>query len=100
MARDTDQKHSAPTAQAKDQRDAAPTAPARREITGPGASDFLAASGGLDTPETDPAKGARAAGEGGALTDERRLTPNLDEPSPTTEREIVSNDEKRRPGSK
>lgn len=33
----------------------------RREISGPGASDFLAAPGGLDLPESDPAKGMRAA---------------------------------------
>jgi hypothetical protein len=100
MARHTEQKRPSPPARADDQRETTPNEPARREITGPGASDFLAASGGLDMPETDPAKGARAAGEDGALTDERRLTPNLDEPSPTTEREIVSNDEKRRPDSK
>ncbi len=95
MARDTDRKHSVPPAPANDQRDATRKEPSRREITGPGASDFLAATGGLDLPENDPAKGSRAAREDGALTDERRLSPNLDEPSPTTEREILSNEGKR-----
>jgi len=66
--------------------------PARREITGPGAADFLAAPGGLDLPENDPGKGMRGAREDGTLTDERRLTPNLDEPAPTTEREILPRD--------
>jgi hypothetical protein len=70
--------------------------PARREITGPGAADFLAAPGGLDLPENDPGKGMRGAREDGTLTDERRLTPNLDEPAPTTEREILPRDSDKR----
>ena len=63
----------------------------RRVITGPGAADFLTASGGLDGPDDDPATGARVA-EDNPFTGARRLTPDLDQPSPTTEREIVSPD--------
>lgn len=62
-----------------------------REISGPGAADFLAASGGLDMPENDPSKGTGALrGEG--LVDRERLVPNLDEPSPTSERQVLTPD--------
>jgi hypothetical protein len=62
-----------------------------REISGPGAADFLAASGGLDMPENDPSKGTGALrGEG--LVDRERLVPNLDEPDPTSEREVLTPD--------
>ena len=64
-------------------------APRRREISGPGAADFLTSPGGLDLPETDPSKGTNIIrGEG--LTESSRLTPHLDEPSPGAEREITS----------
>jgi len=63
--------------------------PSRRTITGPGAADFLTATGGLDGLDDDPATGVRAA-EDSRVTEARRLTPDLDEPNPTTEREIVS----------
>ena len=76
---------------AEDSATASPV-PARREISGPGAADFLTATGGLDMPENDPSKGMRGAREDGTLTDERRLTPHLDDPQPTTEREILSRD--------
>ena len=62
-----------------------------REISGPGAADFLAASGGLDLPETDPSKGTGALrGEG--LVDRERLVPHLDEPDPTSERQVLTPD--------
>ena len=65
-----------------------------REISGPGAADFLAASGGLDIPENDPSKGTGALrGEG--LVDRERLVPNLDEPSPTSERQVLTPDSPR-----
>ena len=60
-----------------------------REISGPGAADFIAAPGGLDMPENDPAKGTGSLrGEG--LVDRERLYPHLDEPSPTSEREVLT----------
>jgi hypothetical protein len=52
-------------------------ASAMRTISGPGASDFLAAGGGLDTPGVDPAKGTSALNEGSRLTDPANLTPRL-----------------------
>lgn len=62
-----------------------------REISGPGAADFLAASGGLDMPENDPSKGtASLRGEG--LVDRERLVPHLDEPDPSSEREVLTPD--------
>jgi hypothetical protein len=91
MATNGNQKQDAPAARDQDQRQD-DTKPARREISGPGAADFLAATGGLDLPENDPSKGMRGAREDGTLTDERRLTPNLDEPRPTTERQILPPD--------
>lgn len=54
----------------------------RREISGPGAADFLAAPGGVDMPESDPSKGTRGArGDEGALVggDSEGLAPQLDE---------------------
>jgi hypothetical protein len=63
----------------------------RRVITGPGAADFLAAPGGRDGPDDDAATGARTSDDN-PFTGAGRLTPNLDQPSPTTEREIVSPD--------
>ena len=68
-----------------------------REISGPGAADFLAAPGGLDMPENDPAKGTGALrGEG--LIDRERLYPNLDEPNPSTEREVLTPDPPKQTG--
>lgn len=58
----------------------------RRVISGPGAADFIAAVGGVDTPESDPAKGT-AVTRGEGLANISRFTPNLDEPRPETERE-------------
>jgi len=69
-----------------------------REISGPGAADFLAASGGLDMPENDPSKGTGALrGEG--LVDRERLVPHLDEPSPSSERQVLTPDSSK-PGSR
>lgn len=52
-------------------------------ISGPGASDFIAASGGLDRPETSAAtKGMAQTRDDGLLSDRRRLEPQL-EPSAT-----------------
>ena len=62
-----------------------------REISGPGAADFIASPGGLDMPENDPSKGTGALrGEG--LVDRERLVPNLDEPDPTSERQVLTPD--------
>jgi hypothetical protein len=52
-------------------------AAATRTISGPGASDFLAASGGLDVPGIDSAKGTGALRGEAPLTDPSRLTPRL-----------------------
>lgn len=56
-----------------------------REISGPGAADFLTAPGGLDRPESSADKGT------GAASDEDRypardLVPDLDDPGPDAER--------------
>jgi hypothetical protein len=59
----------------------------KRTISGPGAADFIASPGGIDTPESDPAKGTRAAADEAPFTGGGRLTPDLDEPRETTERE-------------
>jgi hypothetical protein len=50
---------------------------ARRPISGPGASDFIAAGGGLDLPGTSGAsgKGMGNMREDSPLTDPSRLTP-------------------------
>jgi len=48
----------------------------RRTISGPGAADFLASSGGLDLPGTDPGKGSALRNDA-TITDASRLTPNL-----------------------
>jgi hypothetical protein len=69
-----------------------------REISGPGAADFLAASGGLDMPENDPSKGTGALREEG-LIDRERLVPHLDEPAPSSEREVLTPDSSK-PGRK
>jgi len=45
-------------------------------ITGPGAADFLTASGGLDTPEFGT-KGMGQTRDEGLLNDPKRLTPRL-----------------------
>jgi hypothetical protein len=61
----------------------------RREISGPGAADFLTAPGGLDRPETDPEKGTRAAQVDDAAAigpAPAGLAPQLDEPEGRTER--------------
>jgi hypothetical protein len=50
-------------------------AAAKRTISGPGASDFLTASGGLDLPGTDASKGMSNLNEGSTLTDPANLTP-------------------------
>jgi len=62
-----------------------------REISGPGAADFIAAPGGLDLPESDADKGTGTIrGEG--LVDRERLFPNLDEPDPSSERQVLTPD--------
>ena len=47
----------------------------RLSISGPGAADFIAATGGLDMPGFD--KGPADLNEGGLTSDTRRLTPRL-----------------------
>lgn len=49
----------------------------RRTISGPGASDFLTATGGLDLPGTSPTKGMGNTRDATELTDPSRLTPQL-----------------------
>ena len=62
-----------------------------REISGPGAADFIASPGGLDMPENDSSKGTGSLrGEG--LVDRERLVPNLDEPDAASEREVLTPD--------
>ena len=62
--------------------------PKKLKISGPGAADFLTAPGGIDFPETDPAKGSGQATRGEALTDDAQaLEPDLEAPDPVTERE-------------
>jgi hypothetical protein len=61
----------------------------RREISGPGAADFLTAPGGLDLPENELSRGTGLAGDDSALTDQP-LAPHLDEPDPHSERRIES----------
>jgi hypothetical protein len=73
---------------ADDRQDEAASIERAREISGPGAADFLTAPGGIDTPETDPAKGTRGAHDAGRLTDASRLVPRLDQPRAETERAI------------
>lgn len=46
-------------------------------ITGPGAADFLTASGGLDVPETGTGKGMSQTRGEGPLADSKRLVPRL-----------------------
>jgi hypothetical protein len=61
---------------------------ARREISGPGAADFIAAPGGLDMPENDLSKGTGVTRDEG-IVGSMPLVPNLDEPDSRTEREIL-----------
>ena len=60
-------------------------------ISGPGAADFLAAQGGLDTPESGT-KGMAATKEESSLVDPSRLQPALEPPPEERahEREIVT----------
>jgi len=47
-------------------------------ISGPGAADFLAATGGEDLPGTSPSKGmGQTRDEGSTLTDPRNLVPRF-----------------------
>jgi hypothetical protein len=55
----------------------------RLAISGPGAADFIAAAGGLDTPESG-SKGMGQTREEGIWSDPMRLTPRL---GPDTEAE-------------
>ena len=58
-------------------------------ISGPGASDFLAAAGGVDFPELIPAKGTGILREETHSTDARNLEPALAEDDlPAKERSI------------
>ena len=50
--------------------------PSKLAISGPGAADFLTASGGLDTPETGT-KGMGQTRDEGLLNDPKRLAPRL-----------------------
>lgn len=63
--------------QERDPKQTSKTRHDRMSITGPGAADFLTASGGLDTPESGGAKGMGQIRDEGLLGDARRLTPRL-----------------------
>ena len=60
--------------------------PKKFKISGPGAADFLAANGGTDFPETDPAKGTSQTRDE-QLVDDAALEPDLDAPDPAVTRE-------------
>ena len=49
----------------------------KRRISGPGASDFLAAPGGEDIPGISPFKGETEVYREAPLTDPRNLEPDL-----------------------
>ena len=57
------------------------------KISGPGAADFLTSEGGVDLPETDPAKGMTQTRDEGVLGDAATLQPDLDAPDPVVTRE-------------
>ena len=59
-------------------------------VSGPGAADFLTAAGGLDRPETDPAKGTNLREEASSSVSAagRRLEPDLEPPENQKERWI------------
>jgi hypothetical protein len=63
----------------------------KTRISGPGAADFLTATGGLDRPETEASKGTSVTNDDGPLTDARALEPELDPPDPALERERTLN---------
>ena len=56
-------------------------------ISGPGAADFLTSEGGIDFPETDPAKGMAQTRNEGVINDETTLEPDLEAPDPDATRE-------------
>jgi hypothetical protein len=56
-------------------------------ISGPGASDFLTAEGGIDFPETDASKGMGQTRDEDLVGNAAELEPDLDAPDPATERE-------------
>jgi hypothetical protein len=59
----------------------------KRTISGPGAADFLTATGGTDFPETDPAKGTAQLRDKGLVDDPRNFEPELEPPDEALERE-------------
>jgi hypothetical protein len=62
--------------------------PKKLKISGPGAADFLTASGGTDFPETDASKGTAQANRGEGLLDTaEELEPDLEAPDPARQRE-------------
>ena len=60
----------------------------KHRISGPGASDFLAAPGGVDFPEVTPEKGTGILRDETHFTDARNLEPALapDDEVPSTKR--------------
>jgi hypothetical protein len=65
--------------QERDPKQVAKTRHDRIAISGPGASDFLTASGGIDFPESNTSKGMGQTRDEGPLADARRLTPRVAE---------------------
>jgi hypothetical protein len=62
--------------------------PKKLKISGPGASDFLTAPGGIDFPETDSTNGSAQATRGEGLVDDAEaLEPDLEPPDPAIQRE-------------
>src|SRR3954464_705023 len=57
------------------------------KISGPGASDFLTAGGGVDFPETDSSKGMSQTRDAGVVNGAAQLEPDLEAPDPATTRE-------------
>jgi hypothetical protein len=51
----------------------------KRRISGPGASDFIAAPGGEDIPGASPMKGENEIDKDAPLTEARNLEPDLSE---------------------
>jgi len=56
----------------------------KRRISGPGASDFLAAPGGEDIPGISPSKGGTEVYKEAPLTDARNLEPDLGDDTDAT----------------
>ena len=59
----------------------------KSRISGPGASDFLTAEGGVDFPETDASKGMTQTRDENLVGNAAELELDLEAPDPDTQRE-------------